>query len=104
MERSQIEEITATIVERFSPRRVVLFGSHARGDSTEASDLDLLVEMDTDLSPPDRNIAISAVFGLRTWSLDVVVYTPAEVERLRHIPGTLVSVVEREGEVLHERP
>ncbi len=104
MERRQIQEITATIVEKFNPKRVVLFGSHARGDFRDDSDLDLFVEMETELRPPDRNIAISTVFGLRTWALDVVVYTPAEVARLRDIQGTLVSIVEAEGEVLHERP
>ncbi len=104
MERTQIEEIAATIVAKFNPKRVMLFGSHARGDFRDDSDLDLFVEMETDLKPPDRNIAISAVFGLRTWTMDVVVYTPDEVERLRDIPGTLVAIVEAEGEVLHERP
>jgi len=47
---------------------------------------------------------MSAIFGLRPWSLDVVVYTPEEVERLRGIHGTLLSVIEAEGRLLYERP
>jgi len=103
MDRKQLEEIAQTIVERFNPVRVILFGSHARGQETEDSDLDLFVEMETDRRPPERAIEVSAVFGLRPWPLDVVVYTPAEVERLRKVKGTLLSVIETEGEVLHER-
>jgi uncharacterized protein len=102
MDSKQLEDIAATIVRKFQPVRVVLFGSHARGDADEDSDLDLFVEMETDLRPPERAIQVSAAFGLRTWPMDVVVYTPAEVQRLRSIRGTLVSIVEEEGKVLYE--
>ena len=59
--------------------------------------------METHARPPERAIEVSSVFGLRPWSLDVV-YTPEEVQRLRKIHGTLVSVIEAEGKVLYERP
>lgn len=103
MDRKKLEKIAATIVEKFDPVRVVVFGSHARGASTEDSDLDLFVEMETDRRPPERAIEVSEIFGLRSWPLDVVVYTPAEVERLRKVRGTLLSAIEAEGEVLYER-
>jgi hypothetical protein len=60
--------------------------------------------MEAQGSPPERSAAVSAIFGLRPWSLDVVVYTPEEVERLRGIHGTLLSVIEAEGRLLYERP
>jgi uncharacterized protein len=104
MDRKQIEKISATIVRRFNPVRVVVFGSHARREAGEDSDLDLFVEMETGRRPPERAIEVSAVFGLRPWSLDVVVYTPAEAARLRRIRWTLLSTIEAEGEVLYERP
>jgi uncharacterized protein len=103
MDRQHLEQIAATIVERFKPVRVVLFGSHARGEATDGSDVDLFVEMESDRRPPERSIEVSAVFGIRPWSLDVVVYTPAEVKRLRNIRGTLLATIEAEGEVLYER-
>ncbi len=103
MDRKQLEEIAATIVEKFNPVRVVVFGSHARGEAGDDSDVDLFVEMESEQRPPERAIEVSAVFGLRRWPLDVVVYTPSEVERLRTVRGTLLSVIEAEGEVLYER-
>jgi len=103
MDRKQLQDITSTILKKFKPKRVVLFGSHARGEAGEDSDLDLFVEMESDRRPPERAIEVSAVFGLRPWSLDVVVYTPAEVARLKKVPGTLLSIIEAEGEVLYER-
>lgn len=99
-----LEHITQTIVDRFHPRRIVLFGSHARGEATDDSDLDLFIEMPAAAKPPERAAEVSAIFGLRPWSLDVVVYTPEEVERLRGINGTLLAVIEAEGKLLYERP
>lgn len=99
----RLREITRRIVERFHPRRIVLFGSGARGEAGPESDLDLFIEMESDLRPPERAAEVAALFGLRHWPLDVVVYTPQEVERLRGVQGTLLSVIEREGHVLYER-
>jgi predicted nucleotidyltransferase len=99
-----LSHITKTIVERFHPKRIVVFGSHARGDAGSGSDLDLFIEMETPRRPPDRAIEISEVFGLRPWPMDIVVYTPDEVRRLRNVHGTLLSVIEKEGKVLYEQP
>lgn len=98
-----LDHVTKTIVERFHPKRIMVFGSHARGDAGPDSDLDLFVEMDTPRRPPDRAIEVSEIFGLRSWPMDIVVYTPEEVRRLRHVNGTLLSVIEKEGKVLYER-
>jgi predicted nucleotidyltransferase len=103
MDQEQLQKVAAIIAEKFNPVRIILFGSHARGAATEDSDLDLFVEMETDRRPPERAIEVSAMFGLRPWPLDVVVYTPSEVARLRGIQGTLLSVIEAEGKVLYER-
>lgn len=97
-----LKQVTQTIVERFQPRRIILFGSHARGEARPDSDLDLFIEMESSRRPPERAIEVSSVFGLRSWPLDVVVYTPDEVKRLRRVRGTLLSTIEREGTVLYE--
>ena len=39
--------IAARIAEMFSPERIVLFGSHAWGEPGPASDIDILVIMET---------------------------------------------------------
>ncbi len=98
-----IDRITRTIVERFNPKRIVLFGSHARGDADPESDLDLFIEMESTKKPPERDIEVDEVFGLRDWPMDLFVYTPEEVEHFRGVIGTLVSIVEAEGKVLYER-
>ena len=98
-----IEQITRKIVEAFHPRRVVMFGSRARGDHRSDSDLDLLIEMESDLPPRQRAMQVDWLFRDRLWPMDVVVYTPEEADRLRHSRNSLVGIAEREGKVLYER-
>lgn len=51
----QIEDVGRQIAERFSPERVILFGSYADGEPTEDSDVDLLVVMPAKGSPVDQS-------------------------------------------------
>ncbi len=99
-----LQEIARKIVEEFHPRRIVLFGSRARGEGRGDSDVDLFVEMESDLRPSERAARVGRVFGLRDWSLDLVVYTPEEVKKHRDVHGALMSIIEREGRVLYDRP
>jgi len=99
-----VETIVRTIAEAFRPRRIVMFGSRARGDTRCHSDLDLMVEMETGAPPAERARAISALFGLRRWAMDLIVYTPQEVAQQRRYRNSLVRIIEAEGKVLYERP
>ncbi len=105
MSESLPEKITAVLVERFRPRKVILFGSHARGDSSLESDIDLFVELDDDLGkrPLERAVVLRSAFGLHPWPMDLLVYTTDEIRRMRRTEGTILSVVEAEGKVLYER-
>ena len=95
--------ITATIVERFAPERIVLFGSRARGDHHPDSDYDLIVVLETPLSRGERDRPIrEALRGTRR-QVDVIVYTPAEFDRSRHDVGALAYAGESEGKVLYDR-
>ena len=78
-----IGEIARKIAEAFRPRRIVMFGSRAKGNTSADSDLDLMVEMETQEPPAERARMIDALFGLRRWAMDLVVYTPEEVEEQR---------------------
>lgn len=101
---ASIQQITRTIVEAMHPNRVVLFGSRARGTERADSDVDLMIEMESDLPPRQRENQIDELFADRNWSLDVVVYTPSEAAERRRYRYSLVSAIEREGKVLYVRP
>ena len=99
-----IRHITDTIVERFHPRRIVLFGSHARGDAGPDSDLDIMVEMESDKSFIQRTAEVASVFGLREWSMDLLVLTPEEIAVRRNWFGSLIQTIDHEGRTLYEKP
>jgi len=104
LDQPPVEQIAQRIVDAFSPRRIVLFGSRGRGDARPDSDLDLLIEMDSDLPAADRIRAVDRLFTPRAWPLDVVVFTPEEAAQQRASRNSLVRTAEREGKVLYERP
>ncbi len=90
------------IAEAFNPERILLFGSRARGDDGEWSDVDLLVVMP---DGTDRHrAAVEMRRALRTvpTAKDIVVTTPDEIARRGRVPGTVLRAALREGRVVHE--
>src|SRR5688572_24890642 len=65
-----LARITRTIVDGLRPRRIVLFGSRARGNAAPDSDYDIMVEMETDLRSSERIGAVADLFPRRGWSMD----------------------------------
>lgn len=64
-DRRAIEAAAAILRERFPVASVVLFGSKARGDDDEESDIDLLVLTTLPLSWQERNAVTDSLFNLQ---------------------------------------
>ena len=76
-----IEEMVRIVVAVADPEKVILFGSYARGDATEDSDVDLLVIMDHD-KPRNVDQAIAIQIKIAApFPLDLLVKRPAEVAK-----------------------
>lgn len=99
-----VQEVTQKIVERFNPKRIIAFGSYARGEHGPESDLDLIVELESDKPFWERTIEVGKLFVPRDWALDLLVYTPEEFVEHKQVFGTLVSLIKDEAKVLYERP
>ena len=100
-----IDTVVRTIVDRFHPRRIILFGSRARGDHRSDSDLDLFIEMEIDPAVPPRERArrVRAAFAPYPFAMDLIVYTPEESAYWREAAASLPAAAYREGVVLYER-
>ncbi len=91
------------IVAEMNPRKVILFGSAARGDAGEDSDIDLCVVAETELKFFDR---MSKVIGLYPGGrrVEVFVYTPEEWRRMLEEGRDFIRTIVDEGRVLYEAP
>jgi predicted nucleotidyltransferase len=101
-----IEEMVERIVERFDPLRVVLFGSHARGEATRDSDVDLLVVFPHVERENKRNLTVEIRRALADAPIpkDVVVTDLDEISRRGKLVGTALRAALQEGKVLYDRP
>jgi len=98
-----IRQMVRRIVSRFRPERIILFGSHARGDAGPDSDVDLLIVMPLSGSKREKQLEIR--LALRSFRIpkDIVVTTPEEFLWRREIPGTIERPAALEGKVLYAR-
>lgn len=92
------------VVAYFRPRRVILFGSAARGESGPDSDIDLLVVVDDD-TPPEKVTVRAGREARRPYRqpADVIPVRESTYRRFSHIVGTLPYAADTEGVVVYER-
>ena len=80
--------------------KVILFGSYAAGRRDLLTDLDVLVVMDSQLDFVTRNVELARRLHANV-ALDLLVYTPEEIERLRDRP--FIRHILQTGKVLYEK-
>jgi predicted nucleotidyltransferase len=108
MSTTQIEMITQAIVKTVNPRKIIMFGSQAKGQAKKDSDVDILVIADRpegevwkrreELGNIRRNIPRIEI------AVDLLLYSPEEVNKWKSTTNHVISEAFREGEVLYERP
>ena len=83
-----IESMANRIAEKFRPRRIMLFGSQARGTADYHSDIDLLVVMDDGTDRENAAIEMTRAVMDSPIAKDVIVTTPDEIARRGDLVGT----------------
>ena len=102
-----IDLMVQRIVNAVSPRRIILFGSRARGDYHPRSDVDLLVEMDGRLNGDqihDVGIAAGVSVANSPLAKDIVVLGSEQVEGESKSWYSVAHHALKDGKVLYERP
>jgi len=90
------------VFARHGIMRAIVFGSVARGDASRHSDLDLIVIQNTRKPFLDRYDGILAEITalVRGRDVDLLIYTPDEIERMADRP--LIAAALREGKIIYE--
>lgn len=96
------QRIINRIIRNYQPKRIIVFGSFARGDIHHGSDLDLVIikntkegflkRMDHVLDLCDGEIAV-----------EPLIYTEAEFEKMLREGNDFLETVNKEGKVVYER-
>ena len=98
LNRETIQAVTQLIVERFEPEQIIMFGSCARGDTDENSDLDLLVVLPQGVEPPRRGNPIHAAIADHfLLPVDVLIRSADVIAKYRQDPNS------EDSEVLYDR-
>jgi predicted nucleotidyltransferase len=97
-------ELLNPVVAYFRPRRVILFGSVARGEAGPDSDIDLLVVVDDD-TPPEKVTIRAGRESRRPYRqpADVIPVREDTWRRFSRVVGTLLYAARTEGIVVYER-
>jgi uncharacterized protein len=102
-----IQRVTDTIVRESDPRMVILFGSRARGDSTDKSDIDLLIVQDREvITRKGRRSELGRLYrilaGLHV-PVDLLLYSVEEFQSWQSSVNHVAGRASREGKVLYAR-
>ena len=90
------------LIGTYKPEKVILFGSMARGEPSEWSDVDLVIIKETDLPFLDRVKEVMRLLRPRV-GVDILVYTPEEFEHLSRERAFVRNEIVSKGKVLYER-
>ncbi len=103
-----LSEIVDAIVRAVDPRAIYLFGSQARADARDDSDVDLLVVEDAPFGPQRSRLAelqrVRRALAPFHIAKDILVYSADEVAHWRDSTNHILARCLREGRPLYARP
>lgn len=102
LENAPAKRVINRIIRRYRPKKIIVFGSYARGDIHQGSDLDLVIikntkekflrRMDRVLNLCDGEIAV-----------EPLIYTETEFKKMLKEGNDFLETVSKEGKVVYER-
>ena len=93
----EIKSIVTPLVSPYPIRRIILFGSYARGDASECSDVDLIIDSEGRLNAFDYFGLIGMIVKKMPIKVDVF-----ELDEVKS-PSSMFDRISKEGMILYER-
>lgn len=103
--REIIEQMVRRLVDEYQPERVILFGSMARGEPTQDSDIDLLIVKETAEPPLDRRVRVRRLLSdpERRIPFSPLVLTPRELADRLALGDPFYQEIIGKGRVMYAR-
>lgn len=98
---AELNRCLPLLIDRYKAQKVLLFGSMTRHETGDWSDLDLVVIKSTNRRFLDRTKEVMQLLKLRVGA-DILVYTPAEFERLSNERAFVRDEIVGKGQVLYD--
>jgi predicted nucleotidyltransferase len=96
-----IQESVELLKKAADPVKIILFGSYARGDITEDSDLDFLIIEKEVKARRMEMVRLRDVLSPLRIPVDVLVISEKTYKEWKDIPGTVVYEAALEGRVVY---
>jgi predicted nucleotidyltransferase len=97
-----LNELIKLITEKYNPEKIILFGSHARGETDEYSDLDLILIKKTDKGFVER-LVDPILLKILPPKTDCFVYTPEEFEQMKENENPFILKALENYKILYEK-
>jgi uncharacterized protein len=98
----EINNLVEKIVKRIQPKKVIVFGSYAKGTATYKSDLDLFIIKNTQLPMISRDEEVRSIVSGLLQKVDVHIYTLEEVDEYGSEKFSFVHSILKTGKVIYE--
>jgi len=92
-----IEEVITSLVKLARPQKVILFGSYARGDAGEQSDLDFLVVQKEVKDRRREMVHLQDILRPMRIPVEVLVVSESKFSEWEDVPGAVFHEAKREG-------
>ena len=89
------------ILRPYQPDRIYLFGSWARGEEDDLSDLDVVVIKSTPLRFFDRLQEVLRLFPAELGAVDVLVYSPEGFAAMQREGNTFAEMIAEEADLIY---
>jgi len=98
----KLREAVRRLVDAAHPRRIILFGSRARGEAHEDSDVDLLIVLAEVKDRVAEMVRLTRVLRGLILPAELLVVSQAMFDDWSDLPGTVYYDARREGQTLYD--
>ena len=100
----KLSEARRRLIESARPQKIILFGSPARNDAEEDSDVDFLVVKAEVEHPATEAVRLRRVLKDLLLPVDLLVVSQRKFDYWRSTPGTVYFEADQGGRVIYEAP